>query len=149
MIIKAFPGSVRAVFLHAVSGTQQPAPVPDDTEYNGVPVRYFRTYPTAAAKAVRLGLLGAVGARRVLEATEADMAADRANVGAGSANEAILLEELAQARDRLGLWSIAADSGPARPALPGLGQLPGLGLGRRLFRRVIGGTPEGDEDAQR
>ena len=34
-IVDAFPKELQAVFLHAVSGETQPAPLPDDTDYAG------------------------------------------------------------------------------------------------------------------
>lgn len=68
MIIDEFPKAMRAVFLHAVSGEVAPAPLPDDTNYNGVPVLYFRTYATAAVKAFEQGLFDARAARRVPDA---------------------------------------------------------------------------------
>ena len=93
---------MHAVFVHAVSGEQQPAPLPEDHDISGVPVRYFRTYATAAAKAARLGLLSAAAARRVCDAVEAGMLADPANSGPGSANERLLTQELAEARAAVG-----------------------------------------------
>ncbi len=104
-IVAACPGAVQAVFIHAVSGTQQPAPLPQDTAIRGVPMRYFRTYASAAAKAHRLGLVSAEGARRVLDAVEREMREDRANVRPGGRNEALLLDELREARESLGLLS--------------------------------------------
>ena len=68
MIIDEFPKAMRAVFLHAVSGDVAPAPLPSDTDYNGVPVLYFRTYATAAVKALEQGLFDARAARRVRDA---------------------------------------------------------------------------------
>ena len=99
MMISAFPGSLRAVFLHAVDRpgdepTDEPAPLPADTEFDGVPVRYFRTYATAARKAAELGLIDAAAAARVYAAVESDMALDMDNIAAGSANERILRAEL-------------------------------------------------------
>ena len=98
MIIAEFPDALRAVFVHAVSGERQPAPLPEDHEIDGVPVRYFRTYATAAAKAERLGLMSAGAARRVCDVVEAEMRADTVNIAPGSQNEKLLLEELAEAR---------------------------------------------------
>ena len=63
LIIDEFPSDLDAVFLHAVSESTQPAPLPEDGEYGNVPIRYFRTYPMAAAKANELGLLSAAAAR--------------------------------------------------------------------------------------
>lgn len=94
MMISAFPGALRAVFLHAVSPTTQPAPLPEDTTFDGVPIRFFRTYATAARKAAELGLVDAAGAQRVYAAVQADMALDADNIGRGSANERLLLAEL-------------------------------------------------------
>ena len=68
MIIDEFPKAMRAVFLHAVSGEEAPAPLPADTAYNGVPVLYFRTYATAAVKALEQGLFDARAAKRVRDA---------------------------------------------------------------------------------
>jgi len=113
LIADEFPGDLDAVFMHAVSGDEQPAPLPDDHEYAGVPVRYFRTYASAAAKAHALGLLSAASASRVLAAVEGELAADAVNAPAGSANERLLIDEIAAARRAVG----------------GGG---GLGLGRRL-----------------
>lgn len=107
MIADAFPLALEGIFLHAVSPDEQPAPLPADTSYGGVPIRYFRTYATAATKAARLGLLGPPAVRRVLEAVEADMRADRTNVAPGSPNEALLLAELADARAS-GLGAVTA-----------------------------------------
>ena len=97
-IIGEFPDALRAVFVHAVSGERQPAPLPEDHDIEGVPVRYFRTYPTAAAKAERLGLMSARAVRRVCDAVEAEMKADTVNILPGSQNERLLLDELAKAR---------------------------------------------------
>lgn len=118
MIISHSPRALRAVFLHAVSGDQQPAPLPEDHVIEGVPVRYFRTYASAAAKAAQLGLLGNVGARRVLDAVEADMRDDPVNVAVGSANERLLLQELADARASLGM-GITLANWRQRLRLPG------------------------------
>lgn len=101
-IVAAFPDALAAVFLHAVSGDVQPAPLPGDTAIDGVPVRYFRTYASAAAKATELGLLDGAAARRVLDSVETDMAMDRANVAPGSANERLLRDELEAARAAVG-----------------------------------------------
>ena len=59
----------QAVFLHAVSGETQPAPLPEDSEYRGVPVMHYRTYATAAVKAFDRRLLDADAARRARTAT--------------------------------------------------------------------------------
>ena len=116
-IIDAFPADLDAVLLHAVSGEVQPAPLPDDFEYGGVPVRYFRTYASAAATANELGLLSNAAALRVLDATEADLAADATNVSPGSANERLLLTEIEEARERIGGLPIDKPLGPIRRPL--------------------------------
>ena len=59
-----------------------------------MPIRFFRTYATAARKAAELGLVDAAGAQRVYAAVQADMALDADNIGRGSANERLLLAEL-------------------------------------------------------
>mmetsp|Transcript_165523 Transcript_165523/g.317701 ORF Transcript_165523/g.317701 Transcript_165523/m.317701 type:complete len:415 (+) Transcript_165523:37-1281(+) len=97
-IIKAFPGLMRAVFLHAVSNEEQPAPLPPDDEFEGVPILYFRTYSTAAVKAAKRGLLSVDGVRRVLDAVEADIEADDLNIPPGSDNELLYVTELNEAR---------------------------------------------------
>ena len=68
-------------------------------------LRRVGTYASAAAKAHRLGLVSAEGARRVLDAVEREMREDRANVRPGGRNEALLLDELREARESLGLLS--------------------------------------------
>ena len=124
LIAEAFPGLLRAVFLHAVSADQArpprspapfpacgppstqssgppaqvPAPLPEDGSIGGAPLLYFRTYATAAAKAARAGLFGPAALDRILDAVEQDMAADGENIPAGSANEALLREEIDAAR---------------------------------------------------
>lgn len=117
MIIDEFPKDVQAVFLHAVSGEVQPAPLPADAEYQGVPVLYFRTYATAALKAVEHRVIDARSARRVLEAVEADMALDTTNIPPGSDNERLLRAELEAAHSTLnsrGLGRLSALTGSAR-----------------------------------
>jgi len=109
-IVDAFPKELQAVFLHAVSGDTQPAPLPEDSEYRGVPVMHYRTYATAAVKAFDRRLLDADAARRVVEAVEADMALDPINLAPGSANAVLLQEEIDEAYKAL----------------------DGAGLGRRL-----------------
>ena len=102
-----------------------------------VPVRYFRTYASAAEKAASLGLLSAAGARRVLDAVEADMQRDRANIAPGSANEKLLLDEIATARARIGGVSVIVS--PLRKPL------------RRPFRRLrrlVGGRRRGSSATQ-
>jgi len=100
-IIDAFPRELQCVFLHAVSGDTQPAPLPEDAEYSGVPVLHYRTYATAAVKAFDKRLLSADAARRVLEAAKADMQLDSENLAPGSPNALLLQEELAAAYDAL------------------------------------------------
>jgi hypothetical protein len=117
LIVSEAQRAVDAVFLHAVSADEQPAPMPDDHEYRGVPVRYFRTYATAAAKANRLGLLSGKAARRVVDAAEADMLADGRNLAPGSANERLLRDEIAAARAAIGGWHLAKPLGPLRRRL--------------------------------
>ena len=110
------PQDLDAVFVHAVSADTQPAPLPADHTLGGVPVRYFRTYASAAAKAAALGLLSAAGARRVLQGVEADMASDPAgNIAPGSANEALLLDELAEARAAVGTGAAVTIARLVRP----------------------------------
>jgi len=95
------PGALRAVFLHAVSAEERPAPLPADASLpDGVPVRYFRTYATAAVKARELGLMSGAAVGRVLDAIEADTALDFLNLPPGSPNAQQLLEEVEAARDR-------------------------------------------------
>jgi hypothetical protein len=101
MIISEYPRALRAVFMHAVSGNEQPATLPEDNDIDGVPFRYFRTYATAASKAAKLGLLSNAAAHRVLDAVEEDMRADPINVSPGSTNEQLLLDELSEARSAL------------------------------------------------
>mmetsp|Transcript_40209 Transcript_40209/g.91066 ORF Transcript_40209/g.91066 Transcript_40209/m.91066 type:complete len:321 (-) Transcript_40209:441-1403(-) len=98
MIIEAFPGKMRAVFIHAVSGTEQPAPLPEDEMIEGVEILYFRTYPTAALKAAKAGLLSANAVERVCEAAEAGMAADPDNFTPGSTNEQLVRSSIDEAR---------------------------------------------------
>lgn len=107
-ILKAFPGILEAVFLHAVVSGRQPAPLPPDSEFNGVPIKYFRTYSTAAVKAAECGLMSVDGVRRVLDAVEAGIAADSLNLPKGGDNERLYSAELAQARK----W-VAAGSSPS------------------------------------
>ena len=64
-------------------------------------MRYFRTYASAAAKAAKLGLIGHSAAGRVLNDVEASMGANAADCAPGSANERLLLDELAEARASL------------------------------------------------
>ena len=137
-IIEAFPAALDAVFLHAVSGdsSQQPAPLPPDEEIGQVPVRYFRTYAAAAEKAAILGLMSSAGARRVLAAIEADMLNDPVNVAPGSSNEAILLEEIQQARRSLNGVKITLS--PLRQPLRQT---------RRRLRRVVSGGGGGARKA--
>lgn len=102
-VVGEFPTALDAIFLHAVSGDSQPAPLPADADVRGVPLRYFRTYAMAAAKAFDLGLLGAGATRGVLEAIESDLAAGlHPAVVPGGLNERILLEDIAAARDIVG-----------------------------------------------
>lgn len=128
MIIGEYPSALDAVFLHAVSQDVQPAPIPEDSECDGVPVVYFRTYATAVAKAYRLKLLNAANARKVLDAIEADLADGKhaADVKPGSLNEQVLLTEITEARALLG------GVGPGNGGASGLGGL--LGVPRRLLR---------------
>ena len=77
---------------------QVPAPLPEDGSIGGAPLLYFRTYATAAAKAARAGLFSSAALDRILDAVEQDMAADGENIPAGSANEALLREEIDAAR---------------------------------------------------
>ena len=116
-IIDEFPKDLDAVFLHAVSGEEQPAPLPEDDEYGGVPVRYYRTYASAAAKANALGLLSPAAARRVLEGAAADMAKDPINLPPGSANEQLLRAEIAAAENAIGGVGITKPLGPIRRPL--------------------------------
>lgn len=130
-IIAEFPDALSAVFLHAVSGDEQPAPLPEDGDCDGVPVRYFRTYATAAAKACSLGLIGAGGARKVLDAIEADLGAGKHSASGscptGSPNEMLLRREIAAARGQIG-------GGAAVAAAAGRGTLGVLGRPLRLLR---------------
>lgn len=97
-IIQTMPGALRAVFLHAVSPNEQPAPLPEDTQLAGVPILYFRTYAAAAAKAVQHSLFKRRAMHRVLDAIEADMKEALLGSAPGSDNEQLLLKELADAR---------------------------------------------------
>ena len=133
-IIDEFPNDLDAVFLHAVSSTEQPAPLPADEEYGGVPIRYYRTYATAAAKANALGLLSGAAAHRVLDGAEADMAADTINLAPGSANEQLLRAEIAAAREAVGGGGLGKPLGPLRRPLRRLQPLTKL-------RRAAGAVP--------
>lgn len=128
-IIAAFPHDLDAVFVHAVSGEVQPAPLPADDLIGDVPVRYFRTYATAAAKAAALGLISAAGARRVLVAIEDGISADQSNIAPGSANEVLLRDELAQARAAIGVGAGVTLARITRPLRRPLRRL------RRIGRR--------------
>ena len=114
-IAEAFPDELCAVFLHAVSATESPAPLPDDHAIgsSSVPVRYFRTYASAAAKAAELGLISSTAARRVLDSIESSMANDSADIARGSDNRQLLMRELEVARTSVG--------GPLRGAARALG----------------------------
>jgi hypothetical protein len=102
-IVEEFPEEVEAVFIHAVDADEQPAPLPDDTQVGTVPVRYFRTYASAAAKAARLGLLDNGAAGRVLDDVEYGLSANPSgDCAPGSTNERVILEDLAEARAALG-----------------------------------------------
>jgi len=64
-VLSSAAAVAQCVFLHAVSGETQPAPLPEDSDYLGVPVVHYRTYATAAVKAFDRRLLDAAAARRV------------------------------------------------------------------------------------
>jgi len=66
-MIDHYPDLVRGVFLHAVGDEHH-----DDFELCGVPVRFFRTYISAARKAVQSGLLDLEALVRVMESAERD-----------------------------------------------------------------------------
>ena len=51
--------------------TTQPAPLPEDITFDGVPIRFFRTYATAARKAAELGVTAGAYAAMVARAAEA------------------------------------------------------------------------------
>jgi len=99
-ITRRHPGLVRAVFMHAVSPGATAAPLPPDGELHGVPLLYFRTYASAAAKAHQLGLIGRCALARVLDSCEEEMAADSLNLPPGSPNERLLVDEVRSARPR-------------------------------------------------
>lgn len=95
------PSALRAVFLHAVSPVHRPAPLPDSFSLPGdVPVRYFRTYATAAARACELGLISSAAVERILDAIEDDMDVDRLNLPPGSPNRVLLEAEVEEVRNR-------------------------------------------------
>lgn len=129
-----FPQDLDAVFLHAVSATEQPAPLPEDDEYDGVPIRYYRTYATAAAKANELGLLSATAAHRVIDGVVADMATDPVNLAPGSANERLLTSEVTAAREAIGGGGLGKRLGPLRRPLKRLQPLSKL-------RKAAGAVP--------
>ena len=110
-------------------GEAKPAPLPADDLIGDVPVRYFRTYATAAAKAAALGLISAAGARRVLVAIEDGISADQSNIAPGSANEVLLRDELAQARAAIGVGAGVTLARITRPLRRPLRRL------RRIGRR--------------
>ncbi|UKJ88794.2 hypothetical protein MACJ_002040 [Theileria orientalis] len=67
MMIKYFPGKIRAVFMHCVSNTDGFANgMPNDYYLKSVPVLFFKTYVGAAKKAVEHGLLNHNALSRVL-----------------------------------------------------------------------------------
>lgn len=68
MMIKFFPGKIRAVFMHCVNPEDGPEGqrMPNDYYLKSVPVLFFRTYVGAAKKAVEHGLLNHNALSRVL-----------------------------------------------------------------------------------
>ncbi|BAM41068.1 conserved hypothetical protein [Theileria orientalis strain Shintoku] len=67
MMIKYFPGKIRAVFMHCVSNADGLANgMPNDYYLKSVPVLFFKTYVGAAKKAVEHGLLNHNALSRVL-----------------------------------------------------------------------------------
>lgn len=134
MIIGELPNALDAVFLHAVSSENQPAPLPDDAECGGVPVVYFRTYAGACAKAFQLGLLNAGSVRKVLDAIEADLASGKhaVDVTPGSLNEQLLLTDIATARSLVGGGGGGSGGGLIGGVASGLGAVVRAPL--RLFR---------------
>lgn len=116
MMISEFPGLMRAIFIHAVSGETQPAPLPEDHTFEGVPIYYFRTYATAARKAAENGFLSGAALERVCSTMEADLALDMENFAPGSPNERLVRDEIAAARGRGRIGVVgAARAAVARP----------------------------------
>ncbi|EKX72650.1 conserved hypothetical protein [Theileria equi strain WA] len=67
MMIKYFPGRIRAVFMHCVTPSGNGSSgMPNDYYLKSVPVLFFRTYVGAAKKAVEHGLLNHNALSRVL-----------------------------------------------------------------------------------
>jgi hypothetical protein len=99
-MLREYPEVVKAVFLHVVSETAQPA-VPPPKLINGRPVVFFRTYVGAAARAVQLGLMGEDGLLRVMAAAED--ALEAANVPRTSDKWADIEQDMALASRTLNL----------------------------------------------
>ena len=68
-MLREYPEVVKAVFLHVVSDRVNP-PIPPPRLINGRPILFFRTYVGAAAVATQLGLMGADGLLRVVQAAK-------------------------------------------------------------------------------
>ncbi|CDR98030.1 hypothetical protein, conserved [Babesia bigemina] len=68
LMIKSFPGKIRAVFMHCVTPDEgnEGQRMPNDYYLKSVPVLFFRTYVGAAKKAVEHGLLNHNALSRVL-----------------------------------------------------------------------------------
>ncbi|ORM41228.1 uncharacterized protein BXIN_0869 [Babesia sp. Xinjiang] len=68
MMIKFFPGKIRAVFMHCVNPEEgmDGQGMPNDYYLKSVPILFFRTYVGAAKKAVEHGLLNHNALSRVL-----------------------------------------------------------------------------------
>jgi hypothetical protein len=68
-MLREYPESVKAVFLHVVSDAPNPF-VPAPKLINGRPIIFFRTYVGAAAKATQLQLMDEGGLQRVMAAAQ-------------------------------------------------------------------------------
>lgn len=68
-MLREYPESVKAVFLHVVSDAPNPF-VPAPKLINGRPIIFFRTYVGAAAKAAQLQLMDEDGLQRVMAAAQ-------------------------------------------------------------------------------
>jgi hypothetical protein len=127
LIVSDFPGSLKAVFLHAVAAdASQPAPLAEDADIDGVPLLYYRTYPTAAVKAARLGLLSRLAALRVLHAAEEDLAR-LDDAACPAASRLLLLDEIAVARrdlERAPAWLLRTVRARRRRPGPGRSSSP-------------------------
>ena len=71
-MLRYYPESVLAVFLHVVSSEPRPA-MPLDKIVNGRPILFFRTYAGAATKAWEAGLISREAVERVVEQCYKDL----------------------------------------------------------------------------